>query len=415
MDDKWIENIREKMSGYEATPPDGLWDSIQGELNHRKESRRWGFMAMPAAAAAAAILIAVGFFLFRPGSTSLPEGSVLSVAKIESGKTAEIEIKNQGELYNETAPVRKATRTKTSRQSDSSPILDNNVVSVDAESSDFACEERDSEPVGILETKPDTIKENLIDENNIIENESLAYVETNDAGRRSYPAIAISTSANGMAGQMSDFGHSMSNQHFASGSMGGGIFNDPNANNPPVDFDGAESSYMEEFDHKLPMRWSISLSFPIQRDLSFDTGVTYSYLKSDIRYGDANCRLCRAEQKLHFLGIPVAIRYSPVILNHLDCYVSAGAMVEKCVGGTIADEASNGKAYSYPGCDDRPFQFSLNAAAGIQYNIANGCGLYLEPGIGIYLDNGSRLRTIYNERPLTFNLNIGVRFSPISR
>lgn len=415
MDDKWIENLREKMSGYEAAPPDGLWDSIQEGLNHRKENRRWGFMAMPAAAAAVAILIAVGFFLFRPGSTSLPEGPVLSVAKIESGTKAEVEKKEQGELANGAVPDRKVTRTKTSRQLNPYSGLDNNVVSVDTESSDFTCEDKDNEPVGILETKPDTIKVNLIDENNIIENETLAYVGTMDVGGRSHPAIGFSISANGMAGQMSDFGHIISNQHFASGSMGGGIFSDPSSNNPPVDFDGAESSYIEVFDHMLPMRLSLSVSFPLQRDLSIDTGVTYSYLKSDIRYGDTNSRICSAEQKLHFLGVPVAVRYSPLALDRLNCYVSGGGMVEKCLGGTIADDASNGKAYSYPGCHERPWQVSLNAGMGVQYNISNECGIYLEPGVGIYLDNGSRLRTIYNERPVTFNLNIGVRFSPISR
>ena len=85
-------------------------------------------------------------------------------------------------------------------------------------------------------------------------------------------------------------------------------------------------------------------------------------------------------------------------------------MAEKCIAGDIREDSSSDAGYRYSGCDERPFQFSFNAAAGLQYALAAGCSVFIEPGVGIYLNNGSKLRTIYSERPVTFNVNVGFRF-----
>lgn len=63
----------------------------------------------------------------------------------------------------------------------------------------------------------------------------------------------------------------------------------------------------------------------------------------------------------------------------------------------------------------RPLQWSVNAGAGVQYNISSMVGIYAEPGLSYYFDNGSNIETIYSEKPLNFNLNIGLRVSFGSR
>ena len=37
--------------------------------------------------------------------------------------------------------------------------------------------------------------------------------------------------------------------------------------------------------------------------------------------------------------------------------------------------------------------------------------LFVEPDIGYYFDNHSSIPTFYQEKPLSFNLNLGLRFS----
>ena len=58
-----------------------------------------------------------------------------------------------------------------------------------------------------------------------------------------------------------------------------------------------------------------------------------------------------------------------------------------------------------------PLQCSVNAAAGIQLNLLSRMGIYAKPGISYYFDNSSSVETIYKEKPLNFNLEIGIRFS----
>lgn len=37
--------------------------------------------------------------------------------------------------------------------------------------------------------------------------------------------------------------------------------------------------------------------------------------------------------------------------------------------------------------------------------------MYVEPGISYYFDDGSPISTIYKEKPVNFNLNLGLRFT----
>ena len=56
-------------------------------------------------------------------------------------------------------------------------------------------------------------------------------------------------------------------------------------------------------------------------------------------------------------------------------------------------------------------QFSVVAAAGLQFNITDRFGIYAEPGMSYYFDNGSEVSTIYKDRPFNFDMKIGLRFS----
>ena len=414
MDDKWIDNIREKMSEFETTPPEGLWDSVQEGLNARK-SRRWKIL--PAAIAASVAMIIGLYIAFMPVSTPIAEEPLLCLNTEHDNKTDCImndESSAQDNPSSLQSNVGRNSLPSHISTAERLAVATENIAAGTPSNADI----READTITASVPEPGISENTPSDESDADIHELYAYNEPYGHMREKRLSISVSTSADGMGGLINDndFFNSQPHQMFAAnldGSrMGGGIFSDPNSNNEPAT---PEPSPVEIFDHKLPLRFSLNLSFPLHSNLSMDTGVAYSYLRSDIKYGDANTGIWDGEQKLHFIGIPVSLRYTALSMHHCDFYVSGGAMVEKCIGGTIESDDRSGTPYSYPGCDDRPFQFSLNASAGIQYNFAKGCGLYLEPGIGIYLDNGSRLRTIYNERPVTFNLNIGVRFSTISR
>ena len=57
--------------------------------------------------------------------------------------------------------------------------------------------------------------------------------------------------------------------------------------------------------------------------------------------------------------------------------------------------------------DKRP-QFSVLAGLGLQYNVGDRVGLYLEPGASYYFKNGAD-DNIYISHPLRFDINLGLR------
>lgn len=88
--------------------------------------------------------------------------------------------------------------------------------------------------------------------------------------------------------------------------------------------------------------------------------------------------------------------------------------MEKCVGGNVSTDY----IYSNDIRDSqrerlmvKPLQWSVTALAGVQFSLSPLIGIYLEPGAIYYFDNGSDIETVYSDRPLNFNLNLGIRFS----
>lgn len=169
--------------------------------------------------------------------------------------------------------------------------------------------------------------------------------------------------------------------------------------------------------HRLPVHAGASIAYRINDRVSVETGIAYSYLSADIHEGSDSYYFA-GEQSLHYVGIPVGVRVRAMSWKNFDIYVGAGFEADKCVSGTIK------KAYVIKGQtrDDghesisiRPLQWSVNAGAGVQYNFSSMVGIYAEPGLSYYFDNGSNIETIYSEKPLNFNLNIGLRVSFGSR
>ena len=384
MDDKWIESIRDSLMEYEATPPDGLLESVQDEIRLRRRWRIWIFGAI---ASCIAIVVCISLTLLP----DMREGEDALVA--EEVALAEQTAAIQESVNGEAASIMEQQNPEATAQPE--PIY----------SHDDTPEYIEDMPHEKVEPsrRPNRIDDDLYAE-------YASTIEAVDPHRsvQSPISVGISSSANGLCGMLGEDDLNRFRPHASSAMpltrMGGGsLTNSPEENRPMP-------TYVEVFDHRLPVRFSVDFSWPVCHNIAVATGLTYSYLKSDIRYGYSDSRLSKASQNLHFLGIPVNLRYTPWRVGRLDIYASAGFMAEKCIAGDIRDDSSSDAGYRYSGCDERPFQFSFNAAVGLQYALAAGCSVFIEPGVGIYLNNGSKLRTIYSERPVTFNVNVGFRF-----
>lgn len=167
-----------------------------------------------------------------------------------------------------------------------------------------------------------------------------------------------------------------------------------------------------EYDHHLPIRIGLSVAYALTDRLSISSGLTYTRLSSDIKDASRESKYI-GEQRLHYVGIPVNVSYKVASFRWISLYGTAGVLAEKCVSGTTDEGYVENNTMKYTNTQDissKPLQMSVNAGVGIQFDFIDNVGIYAEPGLSYYIDDGSALQTIYKEKPLNFNLNVGVRF-----
>ncbi len=397
MDDKWIDSIKDKMVEYDVVPPTGLLESIQKEVRAKRVRKRLLFFSI--IAASIALLVCISMMLIpEVKNETLPEVAESTV------KEKEKKDKEPSKVIAENTAHTVAHRSITQLR------VEGRITSAASDSDSDVSEAKDIvETNGNVDKSKKKIKEKIEGScDSFAENVDRVEPIVLPTQKQSPLSVGVAASANGLGGMFEDADLD-GRPNYASmpfTRMGGGSITHSSNNGytPPT--------FVELFNHRLPVRFSIDFSWPIAHGLDVGTGVCYSYLRSDIKYGYSDSQLFKATQNLHFIGIPVNLRYTPWSFRNFNVYTSVGFMAEKCIGGQIKEESSSESRYSYKGADDRPFQFSFNAAAGIQYDMTNNCAVFIEPGFGVYLKNGSKLRTIYSERPLTFNVNVGLRFAP---
>lgn len=172
----------------------------------------------------------------------------------------------------------------------------------------------------------------------------------------------------------------------------------------------------EEYSHKIPVKVGLTARYNITGRLGVETGLTYSVLSSSVKTGNSETgnNWSSGSQTLHYLGIPLNISFDILNSRYVNIYVTGGGMMEKSISGNIkTDEYVDGKFARTLTARISPkgLQWSVNAAAGVQANILPQLGFFVEPGISHHFKNGSRVRSIYTDKPTDFSLGFGLRYS----
>ena len=160
--------------------------------------------------------------------------------------------------------------------------------------------------------------------------------------------------------------------------------------------------------HHLPVRAGISFRYSLDEHWSIQSGLTYSYLTTDITRNSY-----QKKQALHYIGIPIQIGYQVWENKLFKSYLSGGAQVEKLVSGKVMTHYWGGNSLqgnTTERISDKQLLFSALASIGAEYTLIPSLSLYVEPGIHYYFKNGNGLETHYNDHPLDFNITVGFRF-----
>ena len=420
----WKEDIHDRLGNFETDAPDGLWEAIHQRMAQTEraqaEKRQTPFVLQPAlrrtaCAAAACLALVAGYQYFADGGKETANGvkQAGGDGMIAVGGT----VASDNSRYVASKP---ATASIVATNLASVRVAKNGVtpaaVYAQTQNDESAQISTSQHPNPSTSQHPNpSTSQHLNPSTSHHHNPStslLAYTPADNSRGRHEGAAArwtLSTSATTGMGA-SSVTNSTATYVEAVGpddvmwadnpQLGIGIFNQG-------------KSVKTEYKHRLPVRVGINVAYRLTDRLSVESGVSYTRLSSDMKDGTKN-NYSSSSQKLDYIGVPLNVKYRAFGYRRLSVYASAGLLTEKCVSGKTTHEyviSGEKKKHEAEDVAAKPWQLSVNAALGAQFDVLRNVGVYVEPGVSYYFDDRSPLSTIYKEKPLNFNLNLGVRYT----
>ena len=179
------------------------------------------------------------------------------------------------------------------------------------------------------------------------------------------------------------------------------------ANNAQINGGRMEAHY----EHQLPISIQLTLSRQLSRQLSVETGLSYTLLQSTNTTGSSAAYI-QERQRLQYIGIPLRMGWQWYSKSSLSLYTSAGVMLEKPVHSTLDVNHFINDINTYSKQDKLsvPLQWSTSVGVGIQYDITPHIGFYLEPSLQYFFNDGSDIKSYRTEHRFSVTLPLGIRF-----
>lgn len=154
--------------------------------------------------------------------------------------------------------------------------------------------------------------------------------------------------------------------------------------------------------HDMPISIGFTASYSVTPRIALASGLVYTLATSSFQHGAS---MPKETQTLHYVGIPLNLSYTVWGNSWLRTYIMAGAQADMNVKATLKADGHKSNI------DNDRAQFSITGGAGVQLNVAQQLGVYVEPGVRYYFDNGSAVQTIFKEHPTNFSLQVGLRWN----
>lgn len=435
----WKEDIHDRLGNFETDAPDGLWEAIHQRMAQTEraqaEKRQTPFVLQPAlrrtaCAAAACLALVAGYQYFADGGKETASGVKVAQGGVADISTNRYVAKNAvapaatvyAQTQNSPAVLQPNGRVEQTADAIAQPTQNSESAQISTPQHLNPSTSQPLNPSTSQHPNPSTSQhlntstpQPLNPSTSHHHNPStslLAYTPADNSRGRHEGAAArwtLSTSATTGMGA-SSVTNSTATYVEAVGpddviwadnpQLGIGIFNQG-------------KSVKTEYKHRLPVRVGLNVAYRLTDRLSVESGVSYTRLSSDMKDGTKD-NYSSSSQKLDYIGVPLNVKYRAFGYRRLSVYASAGLLTEKCVSGKTTHEyviSGEKKKHEAEDVAAKPWQLSVNAALGAQFDVLRNVGVYVEPGVSYYFDDRSPLSTIYKEKPLNFNLNLGVRYT----
>ena len=417
MKENWINGMKRKLEGHKMEPPTGLWEDISRQMGLSPEpvrqpatKKRWNWSV------AAGILVLVGFFAVYQNvhhenhDTSEPllqsEAVVVSQPTEQTISSESFSESSSQPVSEPTLPIKQVLQTKTpllaqvpnhdkvAKQEDKAVIEWDEPSSESRQTEDSSSEIPAPSSEKVAQSSETAEVQHVSDEPQHISAwpEEMLFSEKTPVSMVNPQLNRWSVGVNASGGLLAA-SNSVRTDRLYQSSIGGPYTSTENIH--PHSEQNFSSYTNTEFvsKHHLPVRFGLSVQYQLNNCLALHSGISYTYLYSefdDTYYGNSY------DQKLHYLGIPLGMTWQLWSARQFRFYLSAGAMLEKCVRTNL--EGS-----------EKPWQWSVDGAAGVEYGFTRQFGFYLEPSLGYYFDDGTALEHYYKKHPFAPSIEFGLR------
>lgn len=398
--EKWEEIFKSNMEQYEAEAPESGLQAFQTRLQaHQKQVRRRRVIILTSICSIAAVLMAL---LLIPAV--IPHSPSQELAVEESSYKDNIESNSeQSEFVNIIEDSLEGLVAQANNGYEAEGGHKTGGLSekrIDGDGDRNVVSETGTETV---DEKADSIEAKRQEINQIIAATGIKHSTSVKKGGRTaiYVAAAGATSA-GIAALVTAFvkkaPDDLTSPPLDTGNNGTGD-NPPGDSEDNVDEPTCLSDDLLRTNHSpVPLKTGLSLRIPLTSSLSIGTGIEYTMYNSSFEYSLGGT----IKQSAHYIGIPIRLDWSFVRSKVFDAYIGAGISADLCVsalyGGTKIQRDG--------------FGFNILAAGGVQLNITEHIGFFVEPSLSWDLTSKNRVLETYRSlHPLAFSASFGLRFT----
>ncbi len=409
----FIDIMHRRLSQHEMIEPSGLWQDIDNSLDRRDTpkkdlvARRSAFYKAVAGVAAAALVAVMLWTALNPPSKMERAGeSVKSPSReraaTQSSISPSVEIRRAS-----SSAAEGISPSKIERGGDGvKPLVEKQLASVSDTDSSLHQEEFAKENLALLDTDTAT---NQVDTPVIFTREpelqhQQLWAITEKAEKKSRrPEFALSY--NGLLASVG----SKDNLFLDYAAPG---YPQQNSSSDPSEPQTYETVNVDEKEQIIPVRIGLEVWYPISDKWRVGSGIIYTRLsrKKTTTYitGD-KLSWRKKHETASYLGVPLEV--SRILWNRKrwSFYASAGAMIEFNLKSKLREKTDVEIVIEKEFKDRRP-QFSALGRLGVQYNVADRIGIYLEPGASYYFNNWAD-DNIYMSHPFRFDINLGLKIN----
>ena len=414
----WLKIIKERVDNYESPVPKDLWSSIERDLP--KKSPVTLYLKRTAAAIASIAAIAAIIITVRFANTNNPQKHLISSAKTNIIDEAKKQSENK-DIVIETQEVKEnlaqnitnekqanipvvstynpdSISNKPTTANIHSAIVDNDKSANNGNNSRLKAIKEFNEAAKTTENHANGKDISLPAANNNDRRWSIAMAVNNGFGNRNSSANGFAPINNAYAVNKYSSRPDQKMGHFNY------VYSSVVANN-------IEEETKTEIEYDIPLTYAAMFRYHFNNHWAIDAGIQFSHLGASWHSGSNNSYYS-STQKLVLIGIPVGASFTFVDSRFFTMYALAGASVDKCVTGNIKRFAQSGRKHANTGkrnLPEHPWQFSLNAGLGLQFNATDHIGIFAEPKATRFFDTAKELNI--RKHSTEFQLLVGLRLT----